>query len=254
MPANQSQSTYSARTIILVMLAIWLVLVTSHISVMVVHYKITKLPWLFRELFDLDEEQSFGTWFSAINLLFAGVLVLHYASKTLEIGGHFRRHWIFLGFGFLVLSIDEMVGLHETLNSLIDISWTIPLAVIVFPVGLAFLPFLARLPRPTSLAFICAGALFLGGAMGIELWTESYADAKLLKTLEYNLTTVLEEAMEMLGIILFIYAFLNFTQRTSPHLSAMIDTRSLESWPLSAMAKPEEPPINTTSKDNLANA
>src|SRR5690606_13384436 len=87
-------------------------------------------------------------------------------------------------------------------------SWTIPGAVVAAFVGGSFLPFLQHLPRRTSRLFIAAGALYLGGAIGIELATEPMAELDLLDTLEYNLTTVAEEALEMAGVILFLHALL----------------------------------------------
>lgn len=55
------QSTYSVSGLPIKLTIIMLVLAACHTAVMVVHYSITELPWLFRELLDLDEEQSFGT-------------------------------------------------------------------------------------------------------------------------------------------------------------------------------------------------
>jgi hypothetical protein len=46
-------------------------LVFAHIVVHVIHYRVRELPWLLTCLFDLDEEQSFPTWFSAVLLLIA---------------------------------------------------------------------------------------------------------------------------------------------------------------------------------------
>ena len=49
---------------------------------------------------------------------------------------------------------------------------------------------------------------YVGAAVGIENATDWYDDSDLLNTLEYNLTTVVEEALEMTGVILFIHAIL----------------------------------------------
>jgi hypothetical protein len=42
----------------------------------------------------------------------------------------------------------------------------------------------------------------------LERATDWYETARLLNTLKYNLLTALEEAMEMGGVILFLYALL----------------------------------------------
>ena len=202
------QSTYSVSGLPIKLTIIMLVLAACHTAVMVVHYSITELPWLFRELLDLDEEQSFGTWFTVVILLFAARLLLLQARRLRK--AKLPRHmaWRILGLGFCFLSLDEVVGLHETLNTLTDFSWTLPGAVVAAIVGFIYIPFLNHLPSRTRLLFILSGAIYVGAAVGIESATDWYDDEDLLDTLEYNLTTVVEEALEMTGVILFIHAIL----------------------------------------------
>lgn len=190
-------------------------LVLCHVWVMVMHYEYQELPWLLRQLFDLDEEQSLGTWFSAVILLFPGYLLLQYARDEQVVEARWRRYWQVLGAGFCFLSLDEVAGLHETLNTAIEMSWTVPGAIIVGIVGIAYIPFLRHLPTRTRRLFLLAAVIYVGGAVGIERATDWYADEYLLDTLEYNLTTALEEAMEMSGVVLFIYAVLHHFSRDS---------------------------------------
>lgn len=195
----------------------WIVaiLVVCHVAVMVVHYRVYALSSLFRDLFDLDEEQSFGTWFSAGILLLAGVVLLLYARSLKQEGTVGHRYWSFLGLGFCLLSLDEVVGLHETLNTISDIPWTLPGGAAAVMVGLLYLPFIVSLPARTRWLFLLGGAIYLGGAVGVERATDWYADEGLLSTLEYNLTTALEEAMEMLGVVIFIHALVAHIAGTS---------------------------------------
>lgn len=203
------QTTWSAGRIPLKLTVVMLILAAAHIAVMIVHYTMVELPWLFRELFDLDEEQSFGTWFTVVILLFAARLLLLQGRRLRQ--GRMPRHiaWTILGCGFAFLSLDEVVGLHETLNTVSDIPWTIPGAIVAAIVGFIYIPFLNHLPSRTRILFILSGAIYVGAAVGIESATDWYADEDLLDTLEYNLTTVLEEALEMTGVILFIHAILS---------------------------------------------
>ena len=71
-------------------------------------------------------------------------------------------------------------------------------------VGLAYLPFLARLRRRTAVLFVIAGLVYVGGAVGVERWTGDDVNS-----LEYNMWTTLEEGLEMFGVILMIYAVLD---------------------------------------------
>lgn len=181
---------------------------------MIVHYKVTDVSYLLKDLLDLDQEQSFGAWFSSLLLLSCGVLLLVTASNGAPSAPRgrqpFRFHWVVLGFGFVLLSLDEVVGLHETLNTVVDYSWTIPGATLALLVGIAFLPFLARLPSRTRWFFILAGLVYLGGALGIERASETLAYADLLDTLEYNLATALEEVMEMSGAAIMLLAVIDY--------------------------------------------
>ena len=113
-------------------LALCAILLTMlHVVVVTVHYQWVELDWLWRSLFDLDEEQSFGTWFSTGILAFAGMLLLLFAHHLRLSGQDRPGYWRWLGYGFLLLSADEVAGLHESLNTAIEISWTIPAAVLI---------------------------------------------------------------------------------------------------------------------------
>jgi hypothetical protein len=189
------QSTYSVSGLPIKLTIIMLALAACHTAVMIVHYSITELPWLFRALLDLDEEQSFETWFTVAILLFVARLLLLQARRLRQAKLPRHRAWRILGLGFCFLSIDEVVGLHETLNTLIDFSWTLPGAIVAAIVGFIYIPFLNHLPSRTRLLFILSGAIYVGAAVGIENATDWYADEDLLNTLKYNLTTVVEEAL-----------------------------------------------------------
>jgi hypothetical protein len=179
-----------------------------HIVTVVWHYEYSELPWAFRGLFDLDEEESFGTWFSSGLLLLAGLSSMLCARRAGQTGQAMRLQWWCLGFGFVLLSVDEVAGMHESVNSVTEMSWAIPGGILAVVIGLAYLPFLFRLPRPIAVLFLVAGTIYVGGAVGVELATEGYLERDELDTVEYNLTTALEEWMEMTGVVLFLYAVL----------------------------------------------
>jgi hypothetical protein len=183
-------------------------LVLLHVAVMLVHYRVAEIPWLIRSLFDLDEEQSFGTWFSVALLLLAACLLHLHARERRAAGDRWARAWSALGWGFLLLSVDELVGLHETLNTVLDLSWVAPGAALVALVGLRLVPFLRQLPRRTLVLFLASGGIYLSGALGVELATEPMERQGRLDTLEYNLSTAAEEGLEMGGVILFLHGLL----------------------------------------------
>jgi len=163
------------------------------------------LEYWHLSVFDLDEEESFGTWFSSGNLFFASLLLFLRARAARVAQEPGRIGWMVLAVGFLYLSIDEVVALHELLNSLLeDSTWTTVAMPLVAALGLYFIPFLRRLDRRMALRFVLAGAVYVGGAVGVEHYTDAQVNS-----LHYNMWTALEEGMEMFGVILFIWALLD---------------------------------------------
>ena len=170
--------------------------------------------WLYYSFFDLDEEEGFGTWFSSLNLLWASLLTLLLA-RSAAARGH-GRWWLLLGWGFLLLSLDEVVGFHEMVNTVVTFThWTTFGAILVAVVGMAYLPFLWSLPPRTRWLLVLAGALFVAGSVGVERATVYHEHNDLLDTLGYHLTTAVEEFLEMAGVILYLYAVLDHIRITT---------------------------------------
>ena len=156
-------------------------------------------------VWSLSFEDNLPSWYaSALPLLCAGLLALVAAGEAQD-----RRHWRALALGFVYISIDEALSLHEMLGALVDgegllhFSWVIPALVIVLVALLAFLGFLRRLDPPTARRFVLAGALYVTGAVLFELplgwWTEQHGD----ESLGYALIDWCEETLEFAGLTLF---------------------------------------------------
>jgi hypothetical protein len=74
--------------------------------------------WVLQTWFDLDSEVSVPTWFSASQLLVAGILMclmIDYASRP---GWPSAFFCLIVGVGFIALSADEASGIHERLTYL----------------------------------------------------------------------------------------------------------------------------------------
>jgi hypothetical protein len=192
------------------------VLVLVHVVAMTLYAEGTLSRW-FGEgvrrwhvgIFDLDTEAGFGTWFSAVLLLLVGRLLLHRARSLRGAGDGWATWWFVLGIGFHLLSLDEVVGLHEYLNTALgQTPWTDVGAPLVGLVALAYVPWFWRQPPHFQVATLLGAALYLGGAVGIEHATDWYADHGLLGTTEYSLWVGLEEAMEMAGPVVFLHGLL----------------------------------------------
>lgn len=156
-------------------------------------------------LWSLSYEDNMPSWYaSALPLLCAALLALVAAGESLD-----RRRWRALALGFVYISIDEALSLHEMLGALFDtggvlhFGWVMPAAAIVLAVLLAFLGFLRRLDRPTARRFVLAGALYVTGAVLFELplgwWTEQHG----ADSFGYALIDWGEETLEFGGLTLF---------------------------------------------------
>jgi hypothetical protein len=186
-----------------------IIFMVIHTGVAYYHYKIDELPWLLRQLFDLDEENNLPTWFSGFILLVNSMLLWVCALDRKTLHDRWYRQWYVLAIGFLILSIDEIAGVHETINSSIEIIWAIPGGILAVILAIGFIPFLKNLPRKTALYFGLAGLIFIGGAIGMEI----VGDPMTADSFEYYMATLVEEGMEMLGVIFFIRTLMQYSRR-----------------------------------------
>lgn len=185
-------------------------LVFSHIALQAIHYYLYELPWLLREIFDVDEEESFTNWFSTINLFVSSVLLFLIAYKKKRRHDSFKNHWYGLAWGFGLLSLDEVAGLHETLNTVTDFAWTIPGAFVVLIVFLLYLRFICNLPKPIRILFCIAGSVYVGGAVVVEHLADYYVEVFDMDNFGYQIFTAVEETLEMFGVVIFIQALLKY--------------------------------------------
>jgi hypothetical protein len=174
--------------------------------------------------FDLDGEINVPTWFSSALLLLAGLLLLHIAATTRREQDRWARHWAFLAWIFVLLSADETGGLHGLLSGplrgalhlsgALYHAWVLPVGAAVAFLGVAYLRFLSNLPERSRRLFILSGIVYVVGAIGFELPEGMYRTAVGANvTVAYGFLTVFEETFEMIGIVVFIYALLDFIER-----------------------------------------
>ncbi|MEG4203587.1 hypothetical protein QUA20_06630 [Microcoleus sp. Pol7_A1] len=170
--------------------------------------------------FNVDYEGNIPTFYSFLALLFSSVLlgVIAYA-KNLD-SCRYKHHWKILSFIFLYLSLDEVSQLHEKLvnpmRSLINatgflyFSWVVPIGFLVAIFLLSYSKFLFHLPVSTRKLFVAASALYIGGAIGVEMLGGYIVYTAGPGTLSYVILTTLEESFEMVGIVVFIHALISY--------------------------------------------
>lgn len=198
MTDSRFQLNIAVKPYCILLLVISLVLVAIHTILYIYSDYVNEVPWLILQLFDLDEENNLPTWWSGFLLLNVAFFVFVAAGAQLD--GN-RLYWFAIAAGFLLLAIDEVAGMHESLNSAIEPSWAIFGGVLVAVVALAFVPFLLSLERHLALMFIVAGVIFVSGAIVVELLSEELDS----DSIAYVFAVALEEGLEMLGALMFLY-------------------------------------------------
>ncbi len=172
--------------------------------------------------FDLNHEVNVPTWYASSSLLSCAFLLGIIAVAKRRGGGPFVLHWGLLSLVFLYLSMDEASGLHEILivplrrrlgtHGLLYEAWVIPAFVLVCLFALSFLRFLWHLDRRTRSLFIYAGVTYVGGALGLEMIDGAIAEVYGPESLRYLVVMTAEEMLEMLGVIIFLCALLDYLQ------------------------------------------
>lgn len=167
-------------------------------------------PRAWVETFSLSYEQNVPTWYATGLLLLASIALADAA--TVADAGLTRRGFVAFSAAFAYLSLDEAIEIHEYASSLyaghgvLHFGWVVPAALVVAFVGAMALPWLRALPSAPRRAFVIAGVVYVGGAVGMELPLGLYTERHGSDTLGYGLIDGVEEALELIGIALFLRA------------------------------------------------
>lgn len=187
------------------------------------------------QFFHVDREKNVPTLFSAFLLLSSASLLGLIALLKRQQQDPDLSKWTALTCGFISMAIDEAWSFHEMLVEpvrgllghddlgILYAAWVLPAMAAVLILALLFLRFLLRLPSFTRWSFLGAGAIYLGGVIGVEMIGARYAESHDVENLTYQLFTHLEESMEMAGIIVFIYALLRYLAEQYPEVQFLID-------------------------------
>ena len=134
--------------------------------------------------FYLPHEANLPTWYASSTLLLSAFLLAIIAFAKKKEGTPFVIHWTALSFIFLCLSFDEAFEVHErwikplrayfNASGFFDSAWVIPGIAFVLIFALVYLRFLMGLPVKFRRLFLIAGALFVGGAIGVEMVGEYF--------------------------------------------------------------------------------
>ncbi|MDN5916171.1 MAG: hypothetical protein L0I76_13895 [Pseudonocardia sp.] len=217
-------------TVLRVALGVAAVLVIAHFAALAIGYGRPgfEIPKAIR----LGGELNIATWFSsALHLVNAGLLALLAANSVRRE----RLRWIVLSLAVLVVSMDEVsanheqVGyiLHTTLGTsgFLTYAWIIPAVVLVAVVAVLCGPMVLR--RPGGRLVAIAAVIFVGGAVGVEAIEGWWFDATgQTDDLAYLVLSGLEEATEMLGLIVATAGLLRMVGGSGLRLAGTFTDRS----------------------------
>ena len=186
----------------------------------------------FARLVDLDREANFPTFYSAA--LMAIIAVTCTVIARLDVNSR-HLHWRVLSVGFVIMSIDEICSLHESLvlpvrgmlsvefQAWFHFAWILPAVVLVIAIAIYFLKFLASLPQAYAKLFVLSGALFLGAAVGIEFIEGRYVALHGRQNLVYAILMDIEETSELAGLLLFLRSLWHYLALIAPqwHVSTV---------------------------------
>ena len=171
-------------------------------------------------LFDVDVENSVSTFFQAALLVCCAALLFLTAREERRRRGSHVTVWLADAGVFAYLAVDEASTIHELLIVPIDraldvggflsFGWVIPFGVLVLAFVAINLRLLRTLDGSTRRRFLIAGALYVAGAIGMEMIGGRWSDVHGFDNAVYRmLMTTPEETLEAAGLVLFVFALLD---------------------------------------------
>jgi hypothetical protein len=173
-------------------------------------------------MFDLDRGGNIPAFYSVIVVLFAALCLWLIADHAARSGRAYARHWKILAILLAIVALHEGTQLHhlfvirpETQEQRLTwgpfyFSWTLSYGVAVLVVGLIYLPFILHLPRATRYLVLVAGLLYVSGALGMEMVAGLYIAEGGTRDFAFTTMTAVEEFLEMTGMLVFIYALMDY--------------------------------------------
>jgi hypothetical protein len=166
-------------------------------------------------------ERNIPTYFASLLLLISSALffLVWKSTKTTE---RYRYVWLLLSIVFCVLSVDEFATLHELLirpvrdslgtTGIFYFAWVIPYGIAVLLLAILVLPAFLRLERRFIALFFSSAAIYLGGALGVEMLGASYAEKTAVADLTYRAYQTVEESLEFVGLLILVYTLMSLLQ------------------------------------------
>ena len=220
MEKSDSPIIIKPRSVAFVLLAIILCLLIMCVVTQYTRFEMGRSNTGIVRSFDVNKEFNIPSTFSAVILLLSSCLLGLISRHKKTHKESFVFHWTLLAFIFLYLSVDEAGKIHELtmgpVRRLFDaegflfFAWVIPAFFFLIAFAVAYWKFLFHLPRKYQILFCTAGAVYIAGALGLEMVGARYVWLHGKRSFLYSMITVVEEGLEMTGVLIFIYALLDY--------------------------------------------
>lgn len=170
-------------------------------------------------LFSLNHEGNIPAWYSSTLLLACACVA---GLVGVAAGGAQGRGWKGIACVLAFFSLDEIASLHERMAiprdyagpflSVRDNTWVFVGVVLAAALVVMFLRTVLASPPPIRQAVLVAGAVYAGGALGMEalggIWALEHGRVNWV----YAVIGMLEEGGELLGATLFLDAGLRYLE------------------------------------------
>jgi hypothetical protein len=172
-------------------------------------------------LFDVDGEDNIPAFFSFAIMMYAVALLAYIAMHHRDGPRPRTAYWTGLAVVFTFLAIDEGFEVHEHIakfaatwvgaHELKVYAWLVPYALGGIAFLIVYARFLLQLPRIDALRILRSGVVYVAGAGVAETVGAWYVHVYHTEhALGYDVETAIEESLEMVGVIMFIYALLTY--------------------------------------------
>ena len=172
----------------------------------------------FIKFFWVSEEGRIPTWYSACALLFCALLLSVISFLKRQSRDPYFWNWVGIAAIFALMSLDEAICIHEEIGgifrikfSIFEFGWVTLGIALVLIFGILYLRFTLNLQKRTKYLFMVACFIYVGGALGLEIVGVAYK-YNYGHTMTYSIIATIVEVLEMSGIVIFIYALLDYIE------------------------------------------
>ena len=179
-------------------------------------------------LFALATEKNIPTLYSTAIIAFSAILLWAcYKQNDTDQPKLIKKNFMVLSYIFTLLAIDEWISIHDVIGGSIGNAitptlsakfgaWTTVYFILSVALLLFFSKFLFRLPKKTAVLFFTAGSIYVLGAIGFEYLADEGITYSLAALSALNLDakvfliSIIEESLEITGILLFNYTLIQY--------------------------------------------